>query len=129
MEVRNEMPKMKSKILGKRIHRNKIEIVDMHKGELTPGQRVLLYQTTGKDIVAATGRVIGQKERVLGTGKVNAVGNKLIIEVPRRKINSVYKKKQPKLSSTEVAKEIHRQKPVRKDILENNTVLIKAIEE
>ncbi len=76
------MPKIKKIISGKIISPKTIEIVDANRSGLIPGQKVLVYTTTGHDIVSASGRIIGKKEKVLGSGEVKIDGNKLIVRSP-----------------------------------------------
>ena len=54
--------------------------------ELLPGQKVLIYTTTDSNIVSSTGRIIGKKESIIGTGIVSIQDNKLV--VCSRKLNA-----------------------------------------
>lgn len=74
------MARIKGPIPGKVISPRTIEVVDAEGSKLIPGQKVLIYRTTGRDIVSASGRVIGKKEKVFGAGEVRIVGGKLIVE-------------------------------------------------
>lgn len=47
--------------------------------ELIPGQKVLIYTPTNSDIVSSTGKVIGKKENIIGTGIVRFEDDQLVI--------------------------------------------------
>ena len=74
------MARIKESISGKVISPQKIEISDSERSKLIPGQKVLIYKTTGHNIVSASGKIIGEKEKVLGSGKERIDGDKLIVE-------------------------------------------------
>lgn len=77
------MARIKESISGKVISPKTIEVMDAKRSKLIPGQKVLIYQTTGHNIVSASGKVIGKKEKVLGSGEVKIVGDKLVVESPK----------------------------------------------
>lgn len=75
------MVKTKKQIPGVRIATGKYKVTDAATSSLIPGQKVLVYTSTDQNIVAATGRVIGKKENILGTGKVKMADGALIVEL------------------------------------------------
>lgn len=123
------MARNKHSISGKKIAAGKYEVVDGVTSKLIPGQRVLVYKPTDRNIVAASGKILGKKERVLGAGEVKVVGNKLVVEIPQSKI--AYRP-QVKSSMLKVAKQSFKMvKPIDRGQLRlsDGKVLIKAIEE
>lgn len=123
------MARNKHYISGKRISAGKYEVVDGITSKLIPGQRALVYKPTDRNIVAASGKILGKKEQVLGAGEVKVVGNKLVVELPRSKI--AYRP-QVKSSVLKAAKQGFKiVKPIEKSQLRlsDGKVLIKAIEE
>lgn len=67
-------------ISGRVISSNQIEVKSSDHSRLIPGQKVIIYKNTGRKIMGASGKVLGEKETVLGTGKVQVDGNKTIIK-------------------------------------------------
>lgn len=123
------MARTKYSVSGKRISAATYEVIDGEKSKLIPGQRVLVYKPTKHNIVAASGKILGKKEQVLGAGKVKAVGNKLVVEVPRSQI--AYRP-QIRGSVLKAAKQgFIVTNPIKKGILRlrDGKVLIKSIEE
>lgn len=74
------MFRKKHTISGKVIASNKIEVKSSDHSKLIPGQKVIIYKNTGHKIMGASGRVLGDKETVLGTGRVQVDGNRTIIK-------------------------------------------------
>lgn len=77
------MAKTKKNISGKRIAPGVFEVDSSRKKDLIQGQKVLIYKPTSKAIVGLTGRVIGHKERVIGVGEVDVVGDKVVVKTYR----------------------------------------------
>lgn len=119
----------KHSISGKKIAAGKYEIVDGVTSKLIPGQLVLVYKPTDRNIVAATGKILGKKEQVLGAGEVKVVGNKLVVELPHSKI--AYRPKVKSSVLKAVKQSFKRVTPIEKKQLRLGAekVLIKAIEE
>lgn len=124
------MARNKHSISGKKIAVGKYEVVDGVTSRLIPGQRVLVYKPTDRNIVAASGKILGKKERVLGAGEVKVVGDKLVVEIPQSKI--AYRRPQVKSAVLKAAKQSFKMvTPIEKGQrrLNDEKVLIKAIEE
>ena len=123
------MTRNKHSISGKKIAAGKYEVVDGVSSKLIPGQRVLVYKLTNRNIVAASGKILGKKEQVLGAGEVKVVDQKLVVVIPQSKIAH---RPQVKNSVLKVAKQNFKTvKPIEKEQLRlsDGKVLIKAIEE
>ena len=123
------MARNKQSISGRKIAAGKYEVVDGITSKLIPGQRVLVYKPTDRNIVAASGKILGKKEQVLGAGEVKVIGNKLVVEISQSKI--AYRP-QAKSSMLKVAKQsIKMARPIERGQLRlsDGKVLIKAIEE
>ena len=124
------MVRNKHSISGRRIAAGKYEVLDGMSSKLIPGQRVLVYKPTDFNIVAASGKILGKKEQVLGAGEVKVDGNKLVVEIPQSEIFS--RRLPTKSSMLKVEKQRFKMtKPVEKGQLRtrDEKVLIKAIEE
>jgi len=107
------MAKVKRSISGRRIAPGVIEVELSDKKDLIQGQKVLIYKPTSKSIIGTTGKIIGQKEKVLGVGEVSVIGDKVVVKAhgsKARKLSYVrsgsakaltkaYKVKSQKLSS------------------------------
>lgn len=123
------MARNKHSISGKRIAAGKYEVIDGVTSKLIPGQRVLVYKPTERNIVAASGKILGKKEQVLGAGEIKVVGDKLVVEIPQ---SQVAYRPHVRSSVLKVAKQSFKTK---KNIekgqlrLSDGKVLIKAIEE
>lgn len=123
------MTRNKHSISGKKIAAGKYEVVNGITSKLIPGQRVLVYKPTDRNIIAASGKILGKKEQVLGAGEIKVVGNKLVVEIPQSKI--AYRP-QVKSSMLKVAKQSFKMAKLieRGQLrLSDEKVLIKAIEE
>lgn len=120
------MAKVKEPISGKIVSPHTIEVIRPEQSKLIPGQKVLIYKATGRNIVSADGRIIGKKERVLGSGEVIFVGNKLMVK-PSQTANTVplYKIK----GATGIRGKVPTANRPTTKPLPFGTVLIKAIEE
>jgi hypothetical protein len=123
------MVRDKNYISGKKISGGKYEVVDGVASKLIPGQRVLVYKSTGRNVVAASGKILGQKEQVIGAGEVSSDGDKLVVKLPYSKIDYHYR---AKILLPKIAKQsLNGVKPLKKRRLRSSdgNVLIKAIEE
>ena len=78
---------------GKFLSPTKVVIEKPGNTKLMPGQKVLLYKQTDKNIFTSTGKLLGKKECVLGAGVVRLVGNELFVEIPLPKCSRTYKTK------------------------------------
>lgn len=77
MEVR--MP-----IVGQYVSPDKIEISIPRKERIQEGQRVLVCKPTNNTIVNyATGKVIGRKEQVVGTGIIKVEGGNYVVKTDK----------------------------------------------
>lgn len=74
------MAKAKTSISGMRIAPGVIEVELSGRKDLMQGQKVLIYKPTNKSIVGTTGKIIGQKEKVLGVGEVSVIGDKVVVK-------------------------------------------------
>lgn len=83
------MAKTKKSILGKRVAPGIFEVEISGKKDLIQGQKVLIYKPTSKTIVSSTGRIIGQKEKILGTGKVRIVDDKILVQTSRMRKHKI----------------------------------------
>lgn len=73
------------KITGCYISPDKVKVTSSTGEKLQEGQRVLLCQPTNNVIVDyATGKVIGRKEKVLGTGIVKGKEGSFIVNIAGR---------------------------------------------
>lgn len=74
-------------IMGRYIAPGTIKVTKDDGQHLVEGQRVLVYRPTDRKIVScSTGRVIGKKEKVLGSGVVNIKeGRPIIITITAQK--------------------------------------------
>ena len=104
-------------------------MVDFQHSKLIPGQKVLIYKPTGQSIISASGKTIGKKERVLGSGEVKLNDKKMIVvssklagTTPPFKNNR--KKGHNRLKIQSVTKKKYNNKT-----LYNTTVLIKPIDD
>ena len=52
------------------------------KEAVIPGQKVLLYMKTNRDIISSDGRKIGKVERVVGTGTITMKNDQVYIYSP-----------------------------------------------
>lgn len=123
------MARNKHSISGKRIAAGKYEVIDGVTSKLIPGQRVLVYKPTERNIVAASGKILGKKEQVLGAGEIKVVGNKLVVEIPQSQVSY---RPYVRSSVQKVAKQSFKtKKSIKKGQLRlsDGKVLIKAIEE
>lgn len=77
------MAKTKKSIPGRKIAPGVIKVDLSGRKDLIQGQKVLIYKPTSKAIIGTTGRIIGQKEKILGIGEVVAVGDKVVVKAPR----------------------------------------------
>ena len=123
------MVKIKKQISGEKISTGKYKVTDAATSNLIPGQKVLVYTSTNQNIVAATGRVIGKKENVLGTGKVKMADGALVVELlesasPRYRVIAP---KRTALSAKSIKSIGHLHK--KKTISPTGKVFIKTIEE
>lgn len=75
------MPRIRNTISGKITSPQTIEVVNSKQSKLIPGQKVLIYRTTDHNIVSASGKIIGKKEQILGSGEVKLVENQLVVTV------------------------------------------------
>lgn len=123
------MARNKHSISVKKIANGKYEVIDSVTSKLIPGQRVLVYKPTDRNIVAASGKILGKKEQVLGAGEVKVVGNKLVVEIPQSKTAYHLQSKSSVLNATKQS--FRRVKPIEKgrQLLSDGKVLIKAIDE
>ncbi len=126
------MAKIKDEISGMIVSPRIIEIENNKKNKLLPGQKVLIYKNTGKNIVGASGRILGKKERVLGIGEVKLSGCKVIVESEAFKIATPITFK-TKGAVIEAAKKTMITPKIKKNRLKRYTydknVFIKPIEE
>ena len=81
------MLKNKKAISGRKIAPGIIEVDFPRKSKLIQGQKVLIYQPTSKAIVSASGRIIGQKEKIMGIGKVSFIGDKVVVKESRSRMH------------------------------------------
>lgn len=123
------MVKIKKQIPGEKISTGKYKVTDAATSNLIPGQKVLVYTSTDQNIVAATGRVIGKKENVLGTGKVKMTDGALVVELlkPASPHYRVIAQKRTALSAQSIKSMGHLRK--KKTVSPIGKVFIKAIEE
>lgn len=71
-------------IVGQYVSPNKIEISIPRKGGIQEGQRVLVCRPTNSAIVNyATGKVIGRKEQVVGTGIVKVEDGSYVVKTDK----------------------------------------------
>ncbi len=115
------MAKVKKSISGRRIAPGVIEVELSERKDLMQGQKVLIYKPTSKSIVGTTGKIIGQKEKVLGVGEVSIIGDRVVVKAPganSRKLSYVrngtakaltraYKVKSQKLSSPKLDRRVY----------------------
>lgn len=123
------MNKEKATISGRYVAPNTIEVdVSGLKKKLIDGQRVLVYVRTGKDIMTASGKSLGKKEIILGTGRVDVKGPKMnvIVAVPKAS-NLEIKRGQALRKSRNHTMKAHSKG--KKYTYKGNNVLIKPIEE
>lgn len=66
-----------------------IEAIVSGGQKLIPGQKVLVYTPTNSDIISSTGKVIGKKEKIIGTGIVHFVDDQLVISSSNSKIDGI----------------------------------------
>lgn len=128
MEVKHPMIKRKVLIKGKYITPNTIEIKADATQQLIPGQKVLIYRPTDKSIVGAKGKIIGKKERVLGSGNIEYQGGKLLVRVPQKSTYILRKTYGRNLGSSKRALVFKYKRPVQTE-KRINEVYIKPIEE
>lgn len=123
------MVKNKHSISGKRIATGKYEVIDGVSSKLIPGQRVLVYKPTERNIVTASGKILGKKEQVLGAGEIKAVGDKLVVEIPKSQVD--YRTSARSSGLKAVKQSFKTKKSIGKGQLRLSDVkvLIKAIEE
>lgn len=74
----------RTQIVGQYVSPNKIEISLPCKGRIQEGQRVLVCRPTNSAIVNyATGKVIGRKEQVLGTGIIKVEDGGYVVKTDK----------------------------------------------
>lgn len=69
----------KQNIIGRVVSPNRVNISNPRQVKLAQGQKVLIYKETDHSIVSTSGHILGKKERVLGVGRVHAVGGRLFV--------------------------------------------------
>lgn len=77
--------KQKMSFVGRKIANGKIEVTDAKNNMIPTGQKVLVCKPTTHDIVHySTGKIIGKKEIVVGTGTIkNEMGKVEVVYKPR----------------------------------------------
>ena len=76
------MGKKESIVSGRIVSPSIIE-VKTDRTQLISGQKVLIYRPTDRRIMSPSGKKIGMRERVLGSGKVAVEGDKVVIKVSK----------------------------------------------
>lgn len=124
------MTKVKNTISGRLVSPRIIRVVDSSGSRLIPGQKVLIYKTTDKNIIGSSGKKIGKKEQVLGSGKVKVAGSQILVESPRAVgIVPMYKIKTSAPLGVRVSGKAHLGYRSAKSKAIDQKVLIKVIEE
>lgn len=79
------MMKRKMSFVGRKIASDKIEVIDAKNIVIPTGQKVLVCKPTADHIVHySTGKIIGKKEIVVGTGTIkNEMGKIEVVYTPR----------------------------------------------
>ena len=124
--------KNKKGIRGQFVSPSRIEIFDSSPKKLSPGQKVLIYKETNKDIVSATGKVLGKRERVIGSGRVKIINEGLVVEIPQKTLSNSHSFKVAK-TAVSVCQTLRTVGKLRRGknrtIKIDRSVLIKAVEE
>ena len=123
------MAKENEKISGKKISPG-IIMVDLSKRkELIQGQKVLIYKPIDASIVSPSGKIIGKKERVLGTGNVAIMGNKVVVKTSHTVRRNLASNKEGKVKSYNKVLKVSNQKLNYSRLKMDTNVFIKPIEE
>ena len=75
------MKRSKKRISGYYKTPDIVEIFKRFNSKLIPGQKVLVYTDTDREIKSASGEVIGHQQNVLGAGRVKKANDRLIVEI------------------------------------------------
>ncbi|MEE1261861.1 hypothetical protein [Ruminococcus sp.] len=107
---------------GIKLSPSTIKVTDSKRPSLLEGQQVVVFKPTDIAIATDTGRKIGNKERILGVGRVVIDGKDTLVELvdtSKKKRCAVVK---PRIAKTKKKKHIGK-------VYSRQNVFLKAVEE